>query len=317
MGHFQIILTVCALAVGVGAVAATVHIQRQYPLPFLKSLVGFLVPLTLVTALILTTHYLKTNILPGSQNAAAWIHLIFRYNYSVTTILLGFVNGAYVLMIGHLLGKRLALSASIGFGLAWTALFAVQTIAAAGGNLILELVAYSAADYVLTTLIIAGGAVALFLEARRTPSGTKRASFVGFTRVQSAITLVWLAFRLAYFSGRLRENAYYIFGQTAAILASQLAVLFFMKRFVAAYAETTGSPVRTEEEQSALYAKFGITEREKEIIRLVCEGLSNKEIQTRLFISLQTVKDHVYRIYRKTGARNRVQLVNLFGGGSL
>jgi DNA-binding CsgD family transcriptional regulator len=32
-----------------------------------------------------------------------------------------------------------------------------------------------------------------------------------------------------------------------------------------------------------------------------------------LFISLQTVKDHTHRIYKKTGARNRVQLVNMVG----
>ena len=116
MGHLQIILSACALAVGIGAAAATVHLHRQYPLPFLKSLVGFLVPLTLVMVLILTSHYLKTNILPGSQNAAGWIHLVFRYNYSATTILLGFMNGAYILMISRLLEKKIALSASIGFG---------------------------------------------------------------------------------------------------------------------------------------------------------------------------------------------------------
>jgi len=314
MGHLQIILAVCALAVGVGAVAAMVHIQRQYPLPFLKALIGFLLSLTLVVVLILTTHYLKTNIVPENGNPAAWIHLVFQYNYSATTTLLGFMNGAYILMIGRLLGKRLAHSAYIGFGLAWTVLLAIQIVAAAKQNTILELVAYTAADYVLTTLIIAGGAVILFLEARRAPLDRKRSSLLGFARVQSAITLVWLAFRLAYFSGRLAEDSLYIFGQTASILAFQLAVLFFMKRFVAAYTETTESSVRTEEERTALYAKFGITEREKEIIRLVCEGLSNKEIQARLFISLQSVKDHIYRIYRKTGARNRVQLVNLFGG---
>lgn len=40
-------------------------------------------------------------------------------------------------------------------------------------------------------------------------------------------------------------------------------------------------------------------------------GLSNREIGKRLFISPKTVKNHITSIYAKTGARNRVQLVNL------
>jgi len=46
------------------------------------------------------------------------------------------------------------------------------------------------------------------------------------------------------------------------------------------------------------------------VIREICNGLSNKEISERLFISLQTVKDHTHRIYIKTNVRSRVQLIN-------
>lgn len=57
--------------------------------------------------------------------------------------------------------------------------------------------------------------------------------------------------------------------------------------------------------------EFGISNREEEIIQQICEGKSNKEISENLFITLQTVKDHVYRIFLKTGVRNRIQLSNL------
>jgi DNA-binding CsgD family transcriptional regulator len=57
--------------------------------------------------------------------------------------------------------------------------------------------------------------------------------------------------------------------------------------------------------------KFEISPRESEIIREICNGLTNKEISDKLFISLQTVKDHSHRIYIKTNAKNRVQLINL------
>jgi len=52
-----------------------------------------------------------------------------------------------------------------------------------------------------------------------------------------------------------------------------------------------------------------LTEREKEIVGLVGEGLSNDEIADRLVISPATVRTHVGRAMTKLGARDRTQLV--------
>jgi DNA-binding NarL/FixJ family response regulator len=52
-----------------------------------------------------------------------------------------------------------------------------------------------------------------------------------------------------------------------------------------------------------------LTEREREVLTLVAEGLSNDEIAERLFLSPATVKTHVHRTMTKLGARDRAQLV--------
>jgi hypothetical protein len=44
-----------------------------------------------------------------------------------------------------------------------------------------------------------------------------------------------------------------------------------------------------------------------EIVGLFCQGLTNREIAIRLFISVGTVKDPNYTIFQKAGARNRAQ----------
>jgi DNA-binding NarL/FixJ family response regulator len=52
-----------------------------------------------------------------------------------------------------------------------------------------------------------------------------------------------------------------------------------------------------------------LTEREREVLSLVAEGLSNEEIAGRLFLSPLTTKTHVSRIMTKLDARDRAQLV--------
>jgi DNA-binding NarL/FixJ family response regulator len=52
-----------------------------------------------------------------------------------------------------------------------------------------------------------------------------------------------------------------------------------------------------------------LTEREREVMALVAEGLTNDEIAERLFVSKLTAKTHVSRAMVKLGARDRIQLV--------
>lgn len=51
-----------------------------------------------------------------------------------------------------------------------------------------------------------------------------------------------------------------------------------------------------------------LTEDERQIVQLICEGVSNKEIGRRLNLSEDTVKVHVHNIYRKLAMRNRKAL---------
>ena len=52
-----------------------------------------------------------------------------------------------------------------------------------------------------------------------------------------------------------------------------------------------------------------LTERELEVLRLVATGKNNREIAKDLFISENTVKNHVRKIMGKLGARSRVHAV--------
>ncbi len=51
-----------------------------------------------------------------------------------------------------------------------------------------------------------------------------------------------------------------------------------------------------------------LSDREKEIVQLVAQGYRNKEIGERLFISEQTVKNHLHNIFDKLGVSDRLEL---------
>jgi ATP/maltotriose-dependent transcriptional regulator MalT len=54
-----------------------------------------------------------------------------------------------------------------------------------------------------------------------------------------------------------------------------------------------------------------LTPRELEILGLIAQGLSNKEIAERVFVSESTVKTHASRMFDKLGARRRTEAVQL------
>ncbi|CUS31812.1 response regulator transcription factor [Candidatus Nitrospira nitrificans] len=72
-----------------------------------------------------------------------------------------------------------------------------------------------------------------------------------------------------------------------------------------------GSPVKKKDDADALTLAWpnALTEREREIIRLVAQGLSNKDIAYKLSISDSTVRHHMTNIFEKVGVPNRQNLL--------
>lgn len=58
-----------------------------------------------------------------------------------------------------------------------------------------------------------------------------------------------------------------------------------------------------------LEPEIELSEREEAVLKLLCDGLSNSEIASKLFLSESTIKYHLVRLGRKFNARDRLQLV--------
>lgn len=57
--------------------------------------------------------------------------------------------------------------------------------------------------------------------------------------------------------------------------------------------------------------ELGLTRRQQQLVPLIAQGLTNKEIASHLRISEQTVKNHIHDIMRRVGANDRLQVIDL------
>jgi ATP/maltotriose-dependent transcriptional regulator MalT len=71
---------------------------------------------------------------------------------------------------------------------------------------------------------------------------------------------------------------------------------------------SAAEPFSVNEEQQR---QLGITRRELEILELIAQGLSNREIAGKLFVSENTVKTHSSRLFDKLSAKRRTQAVQI------
>ncbi len=100
--------------------------------------------------------------------------------------------------------------------------------------------------------------------------------------------------------GRILGGPEFPFSPVFFILLNISAVGFCLKALLHPdYAKRPAKPIQD----------FGLTEREREIVPLLIDGLTNDEIAGKLFISPHTVKNHVTSIFRKADVESRFELL--------
>lgn len=87
----------------------------------------------------------------------------------------------------------------------------------------------------------------------------------------------------------------------------------YVQRLLAAFpvTEPEPEPVPSAESQHSANAELiePLSERELEVLHLIADGLTNSEIATRLFLTVNTVKAHNHNIYGKLGVNTRTKAV--------
>ena len=113
----------------------------------------------------------------------------------------------------------------------------------------------------------------------------------------------------------IAQHAFEIYGALIAVIFASLGVWLGLKltrkKEVLVVKEVSVpalQPFALNEERLKV---FGITKRELEILELMAQGMSNREIAEKLFVSENTVKTHSSRLFDKLSAKRRTQAVQI------
>ena len=113
------------------------------------------------------------------------------------------------------------------------------------------------------------------------------------------------------------EHAIEIYGGLVALIFSGLGIWLGLKltrhreTIVVREVEVAVPAPSTFVRDTNRVETLGITKRELEILELIAEGLSTKEIAERIFVSENTVKTHANRLFDKLSAKRRTQAVQV------
>lgn len=99
---------------------------------------------------------------------------------------------------------------------------------------------------------------------------------------------------------------------TVVFLLINMLPYFWIRYFYLPYILSVPMYIESGVNFNQIFEKYHISKREGEVIGMILEGKSNREIEKALFISYHTVKNHISNIYSKLKVSSRYELIQLF-----
>ena len=306
-----VVLYILLLGVGVAGSLWSFRLGQRHGLPFLRTYYFFVLLSFAYAAMNFIGEVVAPAILTGRAESMTRVYLIVDL---VTIPLLGGLFFLFFSWIIRLLGRRVppALKA-VFWGI--EALFLAAFIISFISYFVRGISTLSRAGvYILNGIVgimLIAAVLLLFFAAPAGDVPDRRRLARGLGAVYAVSLAVLVVFLVAPRASIFQKPEIANAIPAGLIFLLNLPALFYLRRSLRTWPPRQ-DPASSEAKGLAVLARdVGISDREKEIIRLVALGLDNREIGKKLFISPKTVKNHMTSIYAKTGARNRVQLANL------
>ncbi len=310
MPHVIVLLLVLSFTAGSVSVVMAELYRRKYPTRTFSGIRNAVLAFNLLTFLNLIHIYQRLNLNPSLGGGGR--EILIDISQLVGTILVFITVFFLIVLLLDLFQNQVSKQFRRSYWIAAAIIFGAEFISE-----ITELHIFGAQLNNLINFIIdvgswaflSGFSVFVFSQAYNKKTVKYRKISTNITAFYAILFFLFFIFWIT-FSLDIAPRIFSNLAISFLFLVFNLAPLIYMNLLLKMYLAADIS-ANQEIILKSLDLKYGITNRETEIIKLIAKGNTNKEISNILYIALQTVKDHNRRIFRKLGVKNRVQLVNL------
>lgn len=305
------VFIIVSLGSGVAAISLVSWLNKRFTAPFLSTYLYFII-LVIIYGIygIVNTYFVKSfisELIIPEQTAKILINFLPFIGLPVLiTAWFMFIKLCYEFVER----KMSNISAIIFFGVnvIGILLFVFQTSQYNNSDDFLVLSDYLKLGFTALTVISFSTAyIVLFTGMLKAKHKQKRRLYFGFAFISLFFNLITvIAFYFSDVNELLTKLSF------VAFFIGQVPPVLFLYKFMNKEFATSNNTA-IESVKINMITNYELSAREWQIVEHICKGYTNSQISDKLFISLQTVKDHVSRVYRKTGVKNRVQLVNKTG----
>jgi DNA-binding CsgD family transcriptional regulator len=312
----RLIFIIATLVAGAISIYFAFQLMRKYDVPFVGSYFYYLVFLYIFGAYSLIGSGVLEHLLIRMEVGPETLHSARLFMILLGIPLLALSKYMLLRCISELLQRKANVTLTV--------IYFILSIGALAlyGTFVIRLTRFRVGEYqVLVTAqrwVFAGFMVVMYSAAFMMTMVHSRKMILqdrSFSRQFGIWYLLFMVLTCSFFllSG-LHEIISYIF--IFIFLSWHLIPILFLSLYLEKYHGHKAAVQEGFEELLMCFSgKYEISNRECEVIRLISKGMSNQEISDALFISLQTVKDHIHHIFIKTGVKNRIQLTNLIRSG--
>jgi DNA-binding CsgD family transcriptional regulator len=308
--HLRLLIYLISFTCGISLISYVVHLYPKYPRVYLKKYLIHIITLNILAILSMFFRYLNlfasSPMEPLTNIQISLYSIIFSFGIIVT-----FLNlVTFLLVLIELLkwGKNRIFLIFFLMGSIIVILLVIQGLSAVFMRDDVDtLMNYLIALDIAANAVILICALVILIFSNILRNHKRRTLIEGF------LILYGFSYGIMLTTALLKKSIYLVFYFSYGIcfLILNLLPLIFIRRLLGRVEIQESSSI-SGKEYDQIYSNYGITNREKEIIQLIFSGKSNKEIGDILFISVKTVKYHVYNVYRKLKIKNRIELINLF-----
>ncbi len=302
MEHIQIAYDICVIIIGFAALSIAFFWALKTGQFDLRDFCILYTLYTLILIVLVLKKYLFLNV--ETYSAWSWYYISGAYqllNFAVIVATIHYFLGVYQVRSKKVLISAFLLLMLICDGLVFSPFGAVLDVDR-------NIIQFGMGFQIASGLYFASFTFALALGygfLKRIWKTDKRTFVIGlliFATVGYGETFVNILHILRNPNVTLAVESNFLFSSIPYALYGIFLIVYFLRYSPPASMEVDGL-------SEGFLVKYGITEREREIILKVIQGKSNADIASELFVSIATVKTHLHNIYKKIGIDSRYSLL--------